>query len=83
MRGNLRICFLINYLDWIYILHGTFFMKLFLNVRKKWFFFEHLFKESRTRNLNKHPLLVFICDILCTPLINSCLQWSDQPSLNE
>ena len=83
LRGNLRICFLKNDLDRICILHGTFFIKLFLNVRNEWFFFEHLFKESRTKNQNKHPLLLAIHDNLCTPLINSCLQWSDQPFLTE
>ena len=83
MRGNLHICFLVNDLDRICILHGTFFIKLFLNVRNEWFLSEHLSKESRTKNLNKHPLLEAIHNNLCTPLINSCLQWSDQPLLTE
>ena len=71
LRGILPICFLINDLDWICALHGTFFIKLFLNVKKEWFFFKHFFKESRTKNLDKHPLPVLIHDILSTPLINS------------
>ena len=83
LRGTLRICFLINDLDRICILHGTFFIKLFLKVRNEWLFFEQLLKESRTKNLNKHLLLVTIHDNLCTPLINFCLQWSDQPFLTE
>ena len=41
-------------------------------------FFENLFKESGTKNLNMHHLLVTIHDKLCTPLIISCLQWSGQ-----